>query len=113
VRELTSDEQVLAYRFAHLALPADASGCDPWVCHGHGDWRRYFVTQEWDVGATFVSVGGEQNHHGEIRRWLHVVGEDHLDKADRLRLTEAMENGRRLLDGLNAQDGEPGRFPAS
>jgi hypothetical protein len=102
MRELTEDQQQLAYRFAALALRADATGCDPWEWHGDLDWRRYFVTREWDVGGVWVSVGGEQSHRGHLTRWLHVGGEDQCDGADRHQLIQALTDAGELLEGLQA-----------
>jgi hypothetical protein len=100
--DLTHDQQVLAYRFAALALPPDATECDPWEWHGAQDWRRYFLTKDWDIGGIFVTVGGEQNHHGGVIRWLHVGGSDQCDGADRRDLIDALTDAGKLLDGLRS-----------
>jgi hypothetical protein len=103
--DLTDEQQSLAFRFAALALPLDATDCDPWEWHGAGDWRRYFLTKEWDVSGLWVSVGGEQNHFGKVKRWLHVGGEDQCDDSDRHQLIDALTEAGKLLDGLRNQDG--------
>jgi hypothetical protein len=100
LRELSDEEQTLAYRFAHVALPEDAIGCDPWEWHGGQDWRRYFLTREWDVNGIWVSVAGEQNHHGDVKRWMHVGGEDQCTTSDRQRLIAVLIEAGRLLDAL-------------
>ncbi|TPG35847.1 hypothetical protein [Mycolicibacterium hodleri] len=101
VRILTADEQQLAYRFAHLPLPNDAVSCDPWSSHGEGDWRRYFLTRVWDIAGIWVEVAGEQNHHGEITRWLHIGGEGQCDTSDRERLIAAITEAGELYDQLH------------
>lgn len=102
MRKLTDDEQQAAYRYAHLELPVDAIDCDPWYWHGGDDWRRYFVTREWDVSGLWVSVAGEQDHDGKITRWLHVGGDDQCSTSDRGELIAALVDAGRLLDSLNA-----------
>jgi hypothetical protein len=69
----TDEQQALAYRFADVALPAEATDCYPWGCYGEDDWRRGFLVREWDVAAIWVSVAGEQDHHGTVSRWLHAT----------------------------------------
>ena len=103
-RELSADEQMLAYRFAHLALPLDAVSCDPWQWHGDQDWRRYFLTREWDIDGIWVSVAGEQNHRGGITRWMHVGGEDQCDTSDRTQLIVALCEAGRLFDALTGAE---------
>jgi hypothetical protein len=104
--DLTDEQQWLAFRFAGIPLPLDATGCDPWEWHGSQDWRRYFMTREWDVDGLWVSVGGEQNHLGQISRWLHVGGDDQSDSADRQELVAALTEAGHLLDGLVYRDGD-------
>jgi hypothetical protein len=105
MRDLTDEQQALAYRFADLALPLDATECDPWEWHGTQDWRRYFLTRDWDVGGIFVTVGGEQNHLGDVVRWLHVGGNDQCDGSDRRTLIDALTAAGTLLDGLQLSPG--------
>jgi hypothetical protein len=100
MRALTDDEQDLAYRFAHVALPEDAVACDPWASHGEQDWRRYFLTREWDVNGIWVSVAGEQNQDGEITRWMHVGGEDQCDTSERAELIAALIEAGQIFDAL-------------
>jgi hypothetical protein len=102
MRDLTDDEQRLSYRFAHVPLPADATTCDPWERHGENDWRRYFLTREWDIAGIWVSVAGEQNHLGDVTRWMQVGGDDQCSTSDRRGLITALEDAGRLLDSLNA-----------
>jgi hypothetical protein len=104
--DLTDEQQWLAFRFAAVALPLDATGCDPWEWHSPEDWRRYFLTREWDVDGLCVSVGGEQNHLGKTSRWLHVGGDDHSDSSDRHELVDALKEAGRLLEELVYRDGE-------
>jgi hypothetical protein len=104
--DLTDEQQWLAFRFAALPLPLDATGCDPWKQRGAEDWRRYFLTREWDVDGLLVSVGGEQNHLGEVSRWLHIGGDDHSDSSDRRQLIGALMDAGKLLDGLRYRDGD-------
>jgi hypothetical protein len=103
---LTDVEQTLAYRFAHVALPPDATDCESWRWRG-GEWRRFFLVREWDIGGIWVSVAGEQNHRGHVRRWMHVGGEDECTSSDRRRLIGALEEAGRLLDALTATDVAP------
>jgi hypothetical protein len=100
-RPLSADEQALAYRFSHVPLPDDAISCDPWDWHGGLDWRRYFLTREWDVNGVWVSVAGEQDHHGTVTRWMHVGGEDQCTSSDRRRLIVALVEAGQLLDSLD------------
>jgi hypothetical protein len=102
--KLSSDEQTLAYRFAHVALPDDAVQCGPWQWHGGDDWRRYFLTREWNVAGIWVSVEGEQGHHGDVRRWMHVGGEDGFSTADRHDLMTALQEAGRLFDSLGPDE---------
>ena len=108
MHQLTDEQQTLAYRFAELALPIDATECDPWEWHGAQDWRRYFLTRDWDVGGIFVTVGGEQNHHGDVVRWLHVGGSDQCEGSDRRALIDALVNAGDLLDRLKLGSGRTG-----
>lgn len=104
VSDCQTEEQMLAYRFAHVALPDDATDCGPWQWHGGNDWRRYFLTREWNVAGIWVSVAGEQRHHGDVERWMHVGGEDQCTGSDRRRLIEALRDAGRLLDSLVAME---------
>lgn len=97
-----ADEQALALRFAHVALPADAISCTPWTWHGGDDWRRRFLTREWDVSGMWMRVAGEQYHHGEVNRWLRVGGVDHCTAADRRNFAAALVDAGELLHMLNA-----------
>jgi hypothetical protein len=101
-RGLTDEEQALAYRFAHVPLPMDAICCDPWTWHGPHDWRRFFLTREWEVNGIWVSVAGEQNHRGGITRWMHVGGDDQCSTSDRTDLIVALVEAGRLFDDLTA-----------
>lgn len=100
MRNLSKDEQALAVRFTHVPLPSEAIECEPWLSHGDADWRRHFLIREWEIAGLWVSVAGEQNHHGEVRRWLHVGGEDQCTSSDRQRLITALIEAGRLLDSL-------------
>jgi hypothetical protein len=100
VRDLSQKEQAMAYRFAHVALPDDAVDCDVWRWHGDDDWRRYFQTREWHISGIWVSVAGEQDHHGNIKRWMHVGGEDECATSDRSQLIIALLEAGELLDSL-------------
>ena len=102
MRDLTDDEQQLAYRFAAVALPPDAIACDPWEWHGGTSYRRYFLTREWNVAGIWVSVAGEQDHEGGITRWMHVGGEDQCSTSDRRELIVALQEAGELLDALQA-----------
>jgi hypothetical protein len=97
-----SAEQGLAYRFAALALPDDATDCYPWQWHREDDWRRGFLVREWDVGAIWVSVAGEQDHRGYVSRWLHVSGDDECTPPERRQLMAALSAAGELLDSLAA-----------
>ena len=90
-------------RFAHLDVPPEAIDCAPWHWHGGNDWRRHFVVREWNVGGLWVSVAGEQNHRGEVRRWLHVGGEDQCTTSDRHRLIAALVEAGQLLDAFGRE----------
>ena len=100
VSDRNTDEQVLALRFAHVALPDDATDCGPWQWHGGDDWRRHFLTREWNVEGIWVSVAGEQRHDGDVERWLHVGGEDQCTSSDRRLLIAALTDAGQLLDSL-------------
>lgn len=102
MRALTDLEQQLAYRFAHLPLPEDAVKCDPWFWQGQDDYRRYFLTREWDVEGIWIEVAGEQNHLGEVTRWLHIGGEDQCGTSDRMRLIAVLVEAGELYDSLTA-----------
>lgn len=102
MRALTDFEQQLAYRFAHLLLPEDAVRCDPWFWHGDDDYRRYFLTRDWDVEGIWIEVAGEQNHRGEVTRWMHIGGEDQCDTSDRMRLIAVLVEAGELYDSLTA-----------
>jgi hypothetical protein len=93
---------MLDFRFAHVALPSDAVECQPWHRHGENDWRRFFLTREWNISEVWVSVAGEQDHHGEVKRWLHVGGEDHCSTSDRRELIAALTDAGHLLDSLQS-----------
>ena len=97
-----TNEQALAHRFAALLIPHDATECGAWGWRGQDDWRRGFLTREWDVGGIWVSVAGEQDHHGTIRRWVHVGGEDRCTGSDRGRLIAALFDAGRLFDSLQS-----------
>jgi hypothetical protein len=101
MREPSDDEQALAFRFAHVSLPEEAIDCEPWHSHGDEDWRRVFLIREWEIEGIWVSVAGEQSHDGQVRRWLHVGGEDRCTSSDRQRLIAALVEAGRLLDSLN------------
>jgi hypothetical protein len=96
---MNDEQQNLAFRFAHVALPAYATDCEPWEWHEDA-WRRFFAIQEWNVGSICVSVAGEQTHHGNVTRWLQVGGEDKFTKSSRRHLMEALELAGQLLDSL-------------
>jgi hypothetical protein len=100
MRELTADEQALAYRFAHVQLPLDAVACDPWTEHGDGGWRRYFLTRDWQIGDVWVEVAGEQNHHGAISRWMHLVTEGDCSTSDWPLLIAALVEAQQLFEAL-------------
>jgi hypothetical protein len=100
VRDSSYGEQALAYRFAHLPLPVDAIDCEPWQWHGD-EWRRHFLSREWNIAGVWISVAGEQNHRGRVSRWLHVGGEDRCTSSDRQRLIAALVDAGQLLDALN------------
>lgn len=100
MRDLTDDERRLAFRFAEVALPPDAIACDPWDWHGGDSYRRYFLTREWNVAGIWVSVAGEQDHEGEITRWMHVGGEDQCSTSDRRQLIVALQEAGELFDSL-------------
>ncbi|MBJ7340967.1 hypothetical protein [Mycolicibacterium sp.] len=97
-----TDVQILAYFFADLALPADAIDCGPWGWHGVDDWRRGFLTWERDVAAISVTVAGEQNHHGEVTRWLHVSGDGECTARERQQLIATLATAGELFDSLMA-----------
>ena len=97
-----TDEQTLAFHFAHVALPNDAIDCGPWHWHGGGDWRRHFLSREWNVAGLWVSVAGEQDHQGKVTRWMHVGGEDHCTSSDRRELIAALNDAGQLLDSLTS-----------
>ena len=80
-----SDEQALAYYFADVVCPGEAIECGAWGLRGERDWRRGFLIKEWDVAGIWVSVAGEQDHHGKVTRWVHVGGEDRCTGSDRRR----------------------------
>jgi hypothetical protein len=101
MRMLNDDEQRLAYRFAHLPLPDDAVACDPWSIHGEDDWRRYFLSRAWDVAGIWVEVAGEQDHYGNVTRWMHVGGEDQCSTSDRVLLLAAIAEAGELYDALS------------
>jgi hypothetical protein len=102
--KLSYEEQALAFRFAHLPLPDGVTSCDPWLAHGQDDWRRLFVIREWEIAGLWVSVAGEQDHHGNVTRWLHVGGDDQCRSSDRQRLILALVEAGRLLDSLIRAD---------
>jgi hypothetical protein len=99
VRYLTGEQQEFALRFADVALPPDATDCEPWQWHA-GAWRRFFLTREWNIAGIWVSVAGEQTHDGDVRRWMHVGGEDECRTSDRHALIAALEEAGKLLDSL-------------
>jgi hypothetical protein len=99
MRDLSYDEQALAFRFSHLPLPADAIDCEPWHFQD-GDWRRQFLVREWEIAGLWVSVAGEQDRHGQVKRWLHVGGEDHCTAPNRQLLIAALVEAGHLLDSL-------------
>jgi hypothetical protein len=103
MRDLTADEQALAYRFAHVQLPLDAVICDPWIEHGDDDWRRYFLTRDWQVGDVWVEVSGEQDHHGGIVRRMHLVTEGDCSTADWPHLITALTEAQELFETLQEQ----------
>ncbi|MET0704445.1 MAG: hypothetical protein ABWY93_32745 [Mycobacterium sp.] len=97
---LSDHQQRLAYRFAHVPLPDDAIACHPWCEYGDDDARRYFLTREWRIGDIWVEVAGEQNHRGEVTRWVHVDGEDQLGPLGRVELIAAIVEAGQLYDTL-------------
>jgi hypothetical protein len=99
VRYPTLEEQALALRFAHVPLPPDATDCEAWQWHADA-WRRFFLVKEWNIGGIWVSVAGEQTEYGDVRRWMHVGGEDACRGSDRHTLIEALEEAGQLLDSL-------------
>ncbi len=104
MNDQNTDEQTLAFRFAHVALPDDATDCGPWQWHGGDDWRRHFLTREWNVEGIWVSVAGEQRHTGDFNRWLHVGGEDQCTGSDRRHLISALTDAGQLLDSLLSEE---------
>jgi hypothetical protein len=68
--------------------------------HGDDDWRRPFLTREWEVAGLWVSVAGEQDHHGDVTRWVHVGGEDQCTGSDRGHLIAALTDAGTLFDSL-------------
>lgn len=95
------DEQTLTRRFACVDLPADAIESGPWQPHGDDDWRRHFLTREWNLHGLSVRVAGQQDSHGDVTRWMHVGGEDHCTSSDRLGLITALVDAGELLHMLN------------
>ena len=103
MRDSNTDEQhALAHRFADVALPADATDSCPWGWHGADDWRRGFLVKEWEVGKIWVSVAGEQDHHGKVTPWLQVNGGDECTPFERRRLIAVLMSAGRLFDSLAA-----------
>ena len=102
MRILTASEQRLAFRFARVPLPEDAIACDPWSEHGEDDWRRYFLIREWQAADIWVEVAGEQDHHGQVTRWVHVDGEGQCDATQRVQLIEAITEAGQLYELLAA-----------
>ena len=100
MRDQNVNEQSLALRFSHVALPDDAVDCEPWEWHANA-WRRFFSVRDWHVGAVSVGVAGEQTHRGHIRRWVYVGGEDQFALADREPLIRALIDAGKLLDSLS------------
>ena len=96
---MNDEQQNLAFRFAHVVLPAYATDCEPWEWH-QDECRRFFAIQEWNVGSICVCVAGQQTHHGHVTRWLHVSGEDTFTKSTRRQLMEALKDAGHLLDSL-------------
>jgi hypothetical protein len=60
------------------------------------------MTREWDVSGFWVSLAGEQNHYGEVTRWMHVGGDDQCSTSDRGDLIAALLEAGQLLDTLNS-----------
>jgi hypothetical protein len=104
MQALDSNEQATALRFAHVALPPDATECEPWVLNA-GGWRRFFLVREWNIGGIWVSVAGEQTERGDVRRWMNVGGEDECKGSDRRTLIAALQDAGQLLDSLTAPTG--------
>jgi hypothetical protein len=90
----------LPYHFADVAIPAHATDCGAWSRHGDDDWRRPFLIKEWEIAGLWVSVAGEQDHHGKVTRWLHVGGHDQCTTSDRQDLIAALTAAGELLDSL-------------
>jgi hypothetical protein len=103
----TVDEGAVALRFCHVGLPDDAIECHPWRRHGVTEWRRRFLTREWEVAGIWISVVGEQNHRGEVTRWMHVGGEDRCTSSDGRQLIAALEAAGQLLDSLVKAEVDP------
>jgi hypothetical protein len=101
MRDLNEDEIALALLLADVALPAHAMDCEPWEWHCDA-WRRMFTVREWRVAALSVAVSGEQTHHGDVRHWMYVGGEEQLTRADRLSLKTALSEADELLESLDS-----------
>jgi hypothetical protein len=56
--------------------------------------------KRWKVASVCVSVSGEQTHHGELKHWLHVGGDDQFTPSDRRPLMQALTDAGELLDSL-------------
>jgi len=104
MRSQNDDEQGLALRFAHIALPNDAIDCEPWEWHADA-WRRFFAVKDWHVAGVSVGVAGEQTHRGVVTRWIYVGGEDQFTSSGRHRLMQALTDGGELLDHLERGSG--------
>lgn len=100
MRDLCDHEQAVAFRLSHLPLPPDAIECETWQRHGDDEWRRGFLIREWEVAGLWVSVVGEQRRNGDIRRWMHIGGEDECNTSDRQQLIAAIREAGQLLDSL-------------
>jgi hypothetical protein len=73
--------------------------CEPWEWHDD-DWRRFSTVKQWNIGSICVRVAGEQTHHGQVTRWLHVGGDDNFTKSNRRHLMEPLDDAENLLHGI-------------
>jgi hypothetical protein len=103
MRDFNTNEQLLAAYFADVARPDEATECGPWRKRGEHDWRRGFLVKEWEVAGLWVSVAGEQDHHGNVTRWVHVGGEDRCSASERRLLIAAVTRAGELLEELSVR----------
>ncbi|BBY60217.1 hypothetical protein [Mycolicibacterium sarraceniae] len=101
-RQMLFEEARNQVSFAHVALPAAATGCaDLWNDDGDGNWSRVVDGRSRSTGPLSVSIGGVQSADGSVRWWVTAYAKDDEVTPEQIReyavmLTDTADEFERL-----------------